>query len=347
MPALYPDQLDDFVNLTLKKFERNKWVDLSLDLQEFICASRLFRKGKVRSMGGSKFNWKLQVRNTGTARHTEMFDEDVTNIVNLSTQAEVDYTKQTVNFSYDRDEEVFQTTPEEIVNVINMRRHAAYNDYFVLMEEALWSAPASSSLSPRQPYGIPFWIQKNATAGFTGGDPSGFSSGAAGVSTTTYPNWKNYSFPYTAVTRDDFVKKLKKAHTFCMFKAPHSFNELAGGQDYEFFTTYAVLEGLELIVESRNDNLGTDLGTYNGGEIMYRRTPIIWAPYLTANDTSNPFYGVNWKTMFLATKKGKQGIQWDPAEKAPNQHSVKIVHGDGWSQIACENRRGNFVGYVA
>lgn len=346
MVTLLPDQLDDLVNLTLKKYERGRWVDLSLDLQFYFC-TKLFKKGRIRSMSGPKYNWKLQTTNTGTARHTELFDIDQTAVKDLTTEAEIPYTKQTVNFSYDVDEEVFNTSPEEIVDVIAVRRHSAYNDYFELMEEAIWSAPSSSTESPRTPFGIPFWIQKNSTEGFNGGNPSGFSSGAAGVDSTTYTNWKNYTAPYTNVTRDDFIKKLKKAAEYCRFKAPHDFKELGSGVNFEFVTTYSVREELEILVESRNDNLGTDLGTYNGGQIMFRSSPVQWVPYLTENDSSNPFYGINWNTFFLATKKGKQGLQWSKPMIAPNQHTVKTVHGDGWTQIGCNNRRGNFVLYVA
>lgn len=346
MVMLMPDQIADLVNLTLKKYEKNRWVDLSLDKQHYFSA-KLFKKGKVRSASGTQYNFKVQVSNTGTARFTEMFDVDQTAVKDLTADGDIPYSKQTVNFSYDEDEDVFNSSPEEIVDSIAVRRHSAHNDYFELMEEAVWSAPSSSSQSPRRIYGFPFWIQKNATEGFTGGNPSGFTDGAAGINANTYTNWKNYSAPYTNITREDFIKKLKKAHAYCKFVAPHSFNELGAGQDYEFQTTYPVLEALEVIVESRNDNLGTDLATYMGSQVMFRRTPIGWVPYLTENDSSNPFYGINWKTFFLATKKGKQGLQWSKPMPAPNQHTVKTVHGDGWVQIGCNNRRGNFVLYVA
>ena len=67
MPLL-PDQLDDFVNLTLDNFKKRKWVDLSLDLQHHIFASK-FLNGKAADpeKGGVQLNWKVQTSNTGTA----------------------------------------------------------------------------------------------------------------------------------------------------------------------------------------------------------------------------------------------------------------------------------------
>ena len=33
--ALYHHQIDDFVELTLNRFKKNEWVDISLPLQEY------------------------------------------------------------------------------------------------------------------------------------------------------------------------------------------------------------------------------------------------------------------------------------------------------------------------
>ena len=44
--SLTPDQIADFTKLTLNKFEKNRWVDLSLSLQNFYGASKVFQKHK-------------------------------------------------------------------------------------------------------------------------------------------------------------------------------------------------------------------------------------------------------------------------------------------------------------
>jgi len=41
--ALTPDQIDDFVELTLSNFKRGRWTDLSLEHQEYI-SSKLISK---------------------------------------------------------------------------------------------------------------------------------------------------------------------------------------------------------------------------------------------------------------------------------------------------------------
>ena len=51
------------------------------------------------------------------------------------------------------------------------------------MEEALWSAPSSSTESPQVHLASILGSKSASTpgGGFTGGDPSGFSNGAAGI----------------------------------------------------------------------------------------------------------------------------------------------------------------------
>ncbi len=351
MPLL-PDQLDDFVNLTLPRFFRRKWVDISLEHQRYIVANKMFRKRKQRYGGGTQVEWKVQVTNTGTAKNTEMFAVDDTNVKDLTQAAVALWTKQTVNFSYDIDEPAFQSTREMIVRELEMRRHSMYNDYFELQEQNLWTAPTSTSETPRRPNGIPFWLQKDATTtpggAFNGGNPSGFSAGAGGLSSSTYPRWANWTFGYTRgdVGRDVFVERLRKALEFTYFMAPHDFAELGGSggpsSPNACYTTYRVLQPLEKLAEGRNDNLGADLGVFMG-KLAIKGTPISWVPYLEANDTSDPIYGVNWDVFIPYCKTGRD-MYVHPVQKSAHQHSVREVHMDSWSQFACLNRRLCFVG---
>jgi hypothetical protein len=351
MPLL-PDQLDDFTTLTLDNFKKKSWVDLSLDNQHH-CFAAKFLSGKARTpyQGGAHLNWKVQTTNTGTAKFSELYSVDATAVKDLMTTAKVPFTKATVNFSYDVDEQSFQSDRETIIREIDIRRHSAFNDYFELMEAALWSSPSSDSESPRTPLGIPFWIQKSATTpggAFTGGDPSGHSSGAANINVADVPNWKNWSGNYTSVSRDDLIAKMRKAIAHTYFQAPKQFAELGNGKgdsDWAFYTTYSVVEDMEKLLESRNDNLGVDLAKY-AGSVVVKGNPVIWVPYLDSNDSSNPIYGVNHKVLQYHYKTGKDML-WHPPQKAARQHTTREVHMDSWGQFICLNRRRLFVLYVA
>lgn len=352
MPLL-PDQLDDFVNLTLDRFEKKNWVDLSLDLQEYIFASKMFKKHKDPEEGGVRMNWKVQVANTGTFKDSELYGVDTTGVKDLTKQLTVEWSKQTVNFKYDIDEEVFQSDAETIVKELKVREHSMYNDFFEGMEERLWTAPTSSTQSPRRPSGIPFWLQQSTTAafGFNGGNPSGFADGAGGLSSTTYPNWANGTFTYQAVSDDDLLDKWAEACEMCMFKAPHSFNQLDKGENnWGFYTVYSVFSAAQKLLRASNDDLGNDLGKFRG-EILFKGNPIKWVPALTdstsaAYDSNDPIYGINWTTLEYKFQKNRNMIRHKPIQ-SPGQHTVREVHMDNWGNFRCTNRRRNFVGRKA
>jgi len=341
--ALRPDQVDDFVNLTLSNFKRNRWVDISLDYPEYI-SSRIINSKSVQERGGPDIRFKLQHKNTGLARNTGLFAQDVTGVEDLTTQAIVPWTKQTVNWSYDIDEPLFQTDRETIVGELLVREHACNNDMAILNEENLWSAPTGTT--DDRPYGIPFWIQKDATTtpagAFNGGNPSGFTSGAASVNSTTYPKWKNWTFGYTSVTPDDLVVKIKKSIYETRFVAPNPHPELVfRNAQYAIFTTYAVREPLERLAETRNDNLGNDVAKYINN-VMVAGIPVEAVHYLDSNDSTDPVYGVNWGVLSPFVKRGANMRQ--TKKKAPLQHTVREVHYDTWMNYGCYNRRALWVG---
>lgn len=341
--ALRPDQVDDFVNLTLSNFKKNKWVDISLEFPEYI-ASRVIDSKRVVERGGPDIRFKVQVKNTGLARNTGLYDQDVTGVEDLTTEGVIPWTKQTVNWSYDIDEPLFQTDRETIVGEMLVREHACMNDMAELNEENLWSAPTSTTDS--RPFGIPFWLQKDATTtvggAFNGGNPTTHSAGCASIDSTTYTGWKNWTFGYSAVTPDDLVKKVKFALYSTKFIAPHPHPEVGYGKsDYHIFTTYDVREPLERLAETRNDNLGNDVAKYINN-VLIGGVPVEAVHYLDSNDSTDPLYGVNWKAIRPYVKRGANMRQIK--KKAPLQRTVRQVHYDTWMNYACYNRRLCWVG---
>lgn len=342
--GLTPDQLDDFVQLTLKKFHRNKWTDISLPFQKYV-ASRFMSKQKVNERGGEQISWRVQVKNSGLARNTGMFATDVTGVEDVMVSANVPWAMQTVNYSYDIDEPEFQSDRETIIRILKVREHDAMNSMAELNEENLWSAPTSSA--DKRPMGIPFWLQKdaatNVTGGFEGGNPAGFSGGAGGIDSDAYPRWRNWTFGYSQVDLDDLVKKVKKALTFTHFMPPVQHPNLQqGASDYEILTTYRVQEPLERIAEGRNDNLGTDVARYMN-QVTIGGVPLSWVPYLENNDTDDPLYGINWSVFRPFAKTGCQMRRSKP-KVSPSQHNVRTVHIDNWCNYMCVDRRACWVG---
>lgn len=353
MPVgLMPEEIDDLVALTEKTQQRKSWVDLSMPLQHYEFASRIAKNKKTPMSGSYRLEWKVQKTNQQNAKHSALFAPDTTGIANVFTTASVAWTKQVSSYSYDVDEELFNQGREQIINELDTRRHQMFNDYFDLMEIAIWSSPASSAVSPAEPLGIPHWLVKNATEGFNGGDPSGWSEGAGGISVATVPRWKNYTFSYTAPTEGDLLRKVRRAMDYTKFISAHSFSELAGAKhDFCNYTVHAIIEQLEDQLRARNDNLGTDLGKYDG-QVTIRSTPVRWVPALDnaeydTYDSTSPWYGVNWGNFQYFFRKGRDMMVGKP-KQAPLSDTGRNVFLDSWGNARMLNRRtGGFVGYIA
>ena len=349
--ALQPNQLDDFVANTLPFFHKNRWKDISLDQQDYIFASRTFEGGKIPVRGGQYLQEQIQVRNTGTFEYTGLYGVADAKVVDLIKTSTMDWSMNRVHWIYDIYENDFQSGPETILRTIQVRQHSMYNDYFEGMEAALWGAPTSSTQDPKVPAGIPFWVQKSASAkpfGFNGGNPSGFSAGAGGLNSDTYPNWKNGTFRYDALSQDDALSKWAEACHKCYFKAPRSYAELDGGKPrYSFYTTYPVLEQLHKLMTASNDNLGNDVGKYRD-TALFKGVPVVWVPALTNSsssvvDTSNPIYGIDWSVIKYYYKQGADRKLHAPITPE-SQPSVRKVYMDSWGNFICTNRRALFVG---
>ncbi len=346
---LTPDQVDDFVKLTLSHFKRSKWTDLSMEHQEYVSAQIISSK-KVVEQGGKDISFRVKTRNTGNARITGLYAQDIARVEDVMIEASVGWSKQTTNWSYDVDEDLFQSDPETIIGILKIREHDALSDMAELMEECMWSAPANPS--DKRPMGIPFWIQKDATTtpegAFNGGNPTGFPAGAAGIDSNLYPRWRNWTFGYNDVTTMDMVRKFKRSLAFTNFIPPVPHPELGyGAAAYGAYTTYRVREPLERLAESRNDNLGSDVARYIDA-VTIGGVPIKWVPYLENNDTSDPIYGINWKVLRPYVKRGCD-MRRSPPMPAPGhtQHTVRTIHIDNWMNYINVNRRLCFVGSKA
>ena len=340
--ALRLDQIDDFVTLTLNEFQRLSWVDISLDLQAYVAMSRLLLSKKAIFEGGENIQWQVEVSHDTGSINTGLFAVDNINVTDHMRSATIPWTFQTVNYAYDQREDAFQSSAARIVSLLKTRRQAALNKKAVGMESNFWNAPANSTDQDEKlkPFGVDYWIQKNSTTGFNGGNPSGFSGGAGGIDSTVDTNWANWTAEYTNITKTDLIRKWREAATKTMFLAPFPFPNAEGGDSFAYYTNYDVLGILEELLEQQNESLGNDLASKDG-RTLFRSNPVIWAPFKDS-DTTDPVYGINWGVFQPIFKSGEFMLE-SPPRQSSNQHRVREVHIDSSMNIRCLNRRRLFV----
>lgn len=350
MPALLPHLLDDFVENTIKRHFYGRWVDISMEYTDYFFADFIrmsSNKGKMRARGGPELSHKLQVNNGNSFRFSEMYAEESADAVDMSKSVSVPWTKAVVSMAYDIHEKELQQGKEQIIDTIVMRAHAMHNDYFEGMEPAMWQFPSSPDQERLPYYGIPYWVVKDTSSdgGFLGGNPAGHPLGAGGLSSTTYPRWRNWAFGYNAVSRGDLVHKIRKACNKTHFRSPHKHPSLIDKTKKTpnaHYTTEHVLYETEKLAETRNDNLGNDVVRYSDN-VLIAGAPVIDVPYLSENDSSNPVYSLKWSELKHFYQKGKSIDVQKPITPS-NQPTVRRVYAWVWQNMYCFNRRGQSVG---
>jgi hypothetical protein len=366
MPSLMPDQVDDFVNSVIHKYERMRWEDISLPLQEYYFASRIFDRAKAEEMSGDLLEFKLQYQNPGNAMVIGLYQVDSSNRVDLLTKAQVFWSITSVNYNYDVLEAIFRKGPEEIIDYLMTQEHAMYNDYFVMMESLMFGAgPSGPNVTPRPPASILWWIQayntaanqnnsstayqlsSGQTSGFWGMNPPNMGGQAGWPDAQVYPGWRNRIGQYTVFTQNDAVNTIVECLDRCKFTPAHSYAELSSSEkpNWELLTTYSRVKAARDLAQAGNDNIGSELAKWKD-KVMIRGVPLttIWAwtsPESPAAQTNGPIVGVNWKTFHYMFASGLRQVKRKPFQH-PTMSNVRIRKMDDSGQLYCNNRRANF-----
>lgn len=337
--AITVSQLNDLVTTTQAELGRMKWTDLSGDLQEYTAFEILMKKNRAKFDSGTSIKFNIMKTTSGAAAHVGLYAVDNYNVGDVMVTGDIPWRHSNTNYSVDRREVTMNASPSKIVDLVKVRRADAMIDLAKLVEVDVWSKPATSS-DTTSPYGVFMYLVYNATTGFNGGDPSGFTAGTAGLATATYPRWKNYTAQYTNISKADLITKWRSASRKTLFRPPVSIPSQGNDDRYGYYCNEATLVGIEDICEQQNDKLGNDVASKDGSTLFHKR-PITYVPELD-NHSGGPILGINWSSMNFTFLKGEYMKEASPRQ-APNQHTVSVVDVDLTWNLVCRNRRANFL----
>ncbi|MHC4526257.1 MAG: phage major capsid protein [Planctomycetota bacterium] len=333
----------DMITTTLHDLGRGRFYQIAQELVEYHVLPRLLRKGNVRvQSSGIGIKETLMTGTGGSARWVGMAEEDAYNWVDILTQLTVVWCRLTDNMMWERRMLLENRGEARVNNVIKPQRVAMMLRIAAALEEGYFAAPDASD--SKKPWGLKYWIVKNATTGFNGGLPSGFST-VGGVNISTYPNFKNYTFQYTNVTKQDLIKSLRTAHRATNWRSPYKTDQMKSefGERRQLFMNETTISNIEDVGEAQNENLGRDIASMDD-KIVFKRHPLNYIPYLDT-DTTNPIYMNDMDTIIPIVLKGDY-LRESDAHKAPNQHNVFVSEIDLSINFVCVNRRANAVCYV-
>lgn len=341
MATLNAEQMLDMIESTRDLQGKMGLEQITANLTDYPTAE-IFLRDQKRVVTGLQIKHELVVKKGGAAREVGLYEEDQYNVANLLDSISIPWRHANTNYSFDLHEEAMNAGMERIVNLIGSRRFDAMLSLLELTEERLWEKPATSA-DERQVFGIPYWLVKNNTVGFNGGDPAGFSAGAGGLATATYAKWKNYSGQYVNFSDNDLVSKVRRAKRLTKFKTPANINEKTMRSildRYRIHTTDETIHELESLARSNNENLGKDLGKFQDMTTILG-VPITYTPQLDT-DSTNPLYMINYDSFTPFYLKGFF-MKEAKARISPKAHNVIVNDVDTSWNLMCMNRRQNTV----
>lgn len=329
-------QIDDAVLVTQNAFvKKGAFVDMQTDIQDHVAVREMWGGRKRKFDGGLNWELEYQMDHNHSARAVGLYENDGSSVGDNLAKGEVSARHVNAHYVYDQREKAFQRGNKAIVDLIKKKYVAMRVSFVELLEEFLWSKPEDDK-DLKTPYGIAYWVTRNETEGFNGGNPVGFSQGRAGINSNDYPRYSNYTGKYVSIEKADLIRKMRNAHRRTAFRSPVSHaNPDVGKMGNGIYTNDSVIGILEEIMEANNMNLGREI-TYDGN-VIFKGTPIIWAPWLD-NDSTDPVYMLDWKHLAIGVMAG-----WENNLSAPTpvagKHLVRRVDLDVSLNMICDDPR--------
>tara|TARA_Y100000310_G_scaffold147940_1_gene147221 strand:- start:10403 stop:11440 length:1038 start_codon:yes stop_codon:yes gene_type:complete len=337
--ALQSADYDDLVLSTLADLGRGEWTDLTTDLADHVAARELLVKNRVKIDSGENIRLNAQTSHGNEASHVGLYAEDDVAVGNTMDQGSIPWRHTTTNWAYDRRELAMNRRPARILSMVEEKRSSSWAALAQLMEETFWDKPDDSA-DTTTPYGIDYWLVYNATVGFNGSLPSGFTT-VGGIDSDTVTRWKNYTGNYVNVARDDLIQTMRTACRKTAFKAPPRVNHKQptnGSTKRVIYCNDTSCQAFENYGEAQNENLGKDLASM-ADVVTFKRIPIEYAEQLDANtNLTDPIYCIDWSVFYPVFLEGEYLVETGP-KQAAKQHTVSEVHVDMTWNLRCTNRR--------
>lgn len=334
MPAVQAGDFADFVIGTIADYDPPSFAQVSQTLQQTVVLGKWLTKDKIVFEGGKEIRRSLADQLIAVAEHVGLMDEDSSAITDHLVDLNVPFVQARTKFSVHKIVDVLQNRGKSLVrNIIKPRQQNAMISMVEHLEDRGWTTPDSST-DTKHPYGVPYYVVKNATAGFNGGAASGFTT-VAGINPTNNPNYKNYTAPYTNITSEDGIRALEKAFKLMNYEMPQDVDMFRKAWRLGLYINLETWLDLSRYLRDHNDNLGVDLGRYDGSAV-FNRVPFQYVTKLDT-DTSNPIYILDHAWFFPAALAGNYLER--TTVRAPRQHWIHDTFIDLSYNFVCTNRK--------
>ena len=344
MATMTDTDFTDLVNSTLRSFDpKGRFNEIAATLRGFEMMPRMMRdEADSVSSGGEGFHFHVMTASNGAAQMVGLTDEDNVNFANVMARGFVPWRRSTTSYTVERRMLQENSGASQLYKMIKAQRAAGMLSYAELLEAQGWGKPTDSS-DVTSLWGIPHFVVKGtptSTEGsFSGGNPAGFSD-CAGLNSSTYTRWNNWTANYVNINKDDAVTQMRRAAQRTAFKSPVDIDDYSkgNGQRFRLYVNGNTRLAMETVGENQNENLGRDLSPMDGTgmSIAFRGSPIIDVAKLDA-DTSNPIYMLDFNWMSFKFLEGDM-FRESEAKEVPLRHNWRQVFVDSSHNLVCTER---------
>ena len=342
----------DLIETTLRHLDKVKWTDIVVDLQRHTAMPQLLKKNRVEFGSGHGHQFNLRVDSNNAARNVKLNEEDNPTTADTQIRGQIDWRHSETHWAIEERIIAMNREPARLVNLLKTSRVDCMTSLAGLMEENFWGPPPAKGDSLK-PLGVNYWIALGGDSdkGFLGNLPesggyvAGDKIGGVDPANATYgARWKNYVDFFSKVSKSDLIRGWREAAVKTDFRPPVDGPYNNVGQQFAFYTSYAIISRMEEILESQNQNLGNDVASKEG-LTTFRRTSINWVPFLDVdqgNVAQNRVYGINWKNFMPVFLSGEY-MRESKVAPHPLHHRTITQYIDCTYNFLCNDRRSQFV----
>ena len=324
----------DLVTSTLPDLPKLKFRAIAQSLQNYPVMSEWLKKDRVVFDSGTSIRDVLWHKTLGAAKHTDLMEpDDDLSIGDVLKNIDIPWRQAQTKWSVGYHETLYNRGKALIVKIIEPRRLSAMLDLAQELEDKAWVTTASGAT--KTPWSVPYWIVWNSSTGFNGGVP--FGSTIAGISLTDVPNFKNYTFQYTDVTRTDWVRETRRAFAKMRWRPPIDYgNAQPEAPKYKIYVNLATELLIRERAEDQNENLGPDVDSMNG-KAVFNKVDIVYVPKLD-DYSQDPTYFIDHSVFYVGVLKGD--YLRETTKPAPRQHNWANTWIDlSYNYVCCDRRR--------
>lgn len=330
--------------------------ETALDLQNYPVCDVWFRTEKMQLDGGTQFERRIQLDNTGNAKHVRLYEKRAISVADNLKTLSAPWCQADTYWATDRREVLRNTgSREQIIDLVKVRRIDAMVALANLLELDGFQAPQNAA-DDITPLGLPYWINhvtKGSTSGGSfGGTTAYFQDGSSsttvgGIDKALNAKWANWAATYSRFD-NGLIKIMRKTYRRMKFRPPTLVGDLSAkrtalrNNSFRIYMNQDSVDAYEDLLNRSNQDLRYDMAYYDGSP-LFQNTPIIPTPALDSDQNSlvgatNPIYFINHNKFFPVVQRGEYLRENEPMNDV-EQHNVFVVWVDNSYQFVCTNCR--------